>query len=261
MTKRSIRVNGITLAYEEQGAGRPVVLLHGFCGSSRYWERVVPLLADRFRVITPDLRGHGESEAPEGVCSMEAFAGDIVGLLDALDLEQAVVLGHSLGGYVTLALAEAYPERLSGFGLIHSTAFPDTEEGKKNRENGIRAIREQGIGAFVEGLVPKLFAPEHLISMTDAVERAKEIGRGTSPVGAAATQEGMRQRPDRNRVLEQTQVPVLLVAGSRDQVVPVEKTFSVSRETITQVRLDQAGHMSMYEAPEQLAAVIADFLA
>lgn len=261
MNKKSVEAGGVRLAYGEEGHGHPVVLVHGFCGSSAYWEKVVPLLSNRFRVITPDLRGHGSSEAPdtEGVYSMEQFASDLKGLLDALGLEKVVVLGHSLGGYATLALAEAYPGRLAGFGLVHSTPLADTEEGKRNREAGIRTIREKGIGEFVEGLVPKLFAPEHLVNMAPEVERVKEIGRDTSPEGAAATQEGMRRRPDRSRVLETAEVPVLLIAGFRDGIAPPEKVFAVARDTFTQIQLDGAGHMSMYENPELLAEAIASF--
>ncbi|WP_058300255.1 alpha/beta fold hydrolase [Gorillibacterium timonense] len=261
MPKKRVEANGITLAYEDHGAGKPLLLLHGFCGSSLYWQKVIPLLAGHCRVIAPDLRGHGESEAPEeAVYSMEANADDIAALIQALDLDRPIVLGHSLGGYIALALAERYGELLSGFGLIHSTAYPDTEESRAGRDKGIATIRSEGITAFVDGLVPKLFAPEHLTSMPEAVEEAKRIGRGTSAAGAAATQEGMKRRPDRNSVLAETGLPVLLVAGLRDGIVPVEKTFSVRRASITCVELEEAGHMSMLETPDPLAEGILSFL-
>ncbi|WP_040952236.1 alpha/beta fold hydrolase [Gorillibacterium massiliense] len=276
--KHTAQLKNSRITYVDEGSGAPVVLLHGFCGSSAYWEEVIPLLAGKFRVIAPDLRGHGDSSAPtpaagdtareaeaggaaQDAYPMEAFALDVRELLDVLAIDKAILLGHSLGGYVTLAFAEAYPERLAAFGLIHSTAYPDTEEGKINRIAGIRTIREQGISVFVEGLVPKLFAPDHLNSMPDKVQRALAIGRGTDPGAAAATQEGMRRRPDRNAVLQDAQVPVLLVSGGQDKIVPTEKTFSVEGDGVTCTLLVSSGHMSMYEAPEQLAEAIKAFAA
>lgn len=121
-------------------------------------------------------------------------------------------------------------------------------------------MEEGGIDAFVEGLVPKLFAPEHLESMGDKVNQAKEIGKGTSPRGAAATQEGMRRRPDRNDVLEKAAVPILLAAGAKDSVIAPEKTFSVDHENIRTVTFEETGHMSMYEAPDQLGEAMESFL-
>lgn len=251
-----------SLAVAQQGTGAPLLLLHGFCGSSGYWNRIVPTLAASRRVIVPDLRGHGRSEAPdEPVYAMEDFADDIAALIRTLGLTKPVVLGHSLGGYITLALAERHPELLGGFGLVHSTARPDTEEGRAGRDKGIATIRSEGIAAFVDGLVPKLFAPDHLASMPEAVEDARQIGYRTSAAGAAATQEGMKRRPDRNRVLTETELPVLLVAGAKDGIIPPEKVFSVERDSITRVKLEGAGHMGMLEAPDALAAAILDFVA
>ncbi|WP_135555263.1 alpha/beta fold hydrolase [Paenibacillus cymbidii] len=255
---------GPTIAYREYGLaapGRPaLVLLHGFCGSAAYWDEVVPMLGDERRIVVPDLRGHGDSEAPEGPYSTEAMADDIASLLGGLLTEPAVVLGHSLGGYVTLALAERYPEQLAAFGLIHSTAYPDDEKGKAGRDKSMATIREQGIGPFVEGLVPKLFAPPHLESMSDDVQDAIDIGYGTSANGAIATLQAMKDRIDRNHVLSGSRKPVLLVAGVADGIIPPERTFSASGEQIRRHTILGAGHMSLMEAPEELAQVIASFL-
>ncbi|MGF9713010.1 alpha/beta fold hydrolase [Paenibacillus naphthalenovorans] len=261
MDKRNENVNGVKLAYIERGEGTPVVLLHGFCGSSAYWEEVIPLLEGSCRLIVPDLRGHGASASPEGAYTMETMAEDIAGLLEKRDCKQAVVLGHSLGGYVTLALAEKHPDKLLGFGLIHSTAFPDDEKGKEGRLKAMETIKEQGLPVFLEGLIPKLFAPAHLKTMPEAVEKARQIGLGTSPEGAVRTLEGMRIRTDRNAILFGARVPVLLVAGAGDQIIAPERTFSVSGEHITSVTLDGAGHAGMMETPQELAQAILDFTA
>ncbi|TBL68282.1 alpha/beta fold hydrolase [Paenibacillus thalictri] len=261
MDKRSIKLgSGLQLAYREQGEGTPVVLLHGFCGSGAYWDKVVPALAARARVIVPDQRGHGASSAPEGSYSMETLAGDVIALLDALDLSSAVVLGHSYGGYSTLALAEAAPERLKGFGLIHSTAYPDDEKGKEGRQKSMTTIAEQGLQPFLNGLIPRLFAPEHMESMPQEVDKAMDIGRGTDPQAAIATLQGMRDRPDRRHVLEAAEIPVLLLAGGKDQVVPVEKAFAVSGPHIRQELMESSGHMGMMETPHAMIEKISSFL-
>lgn len=104
-------VNGTTIAYQEQGEGETVVLLHGFCGSSAYWEKVLPLLAEQYRVICPDLRGHGSTDAPMGAYTIEQMADDVVGLMEELGIEKYTLLGHSMGGYVALSLAQRYAFR------------------------------------------------------------------------------------------------------------------------------------------------------
>ncbi|MCK9905460.1 alpha/beta hydrolase, partial [Frankia sp. Cpl3] len=248
--KKTMQVKGNRVAYLEQGSGEAVVLLHGFCGSSAYWQDVIPLLAETHRVIAPDLRGHGDSDAPQGTYSMEKIAEEIAGLLDNLGIGKAALFGHSLGGYVTLAFAERYAEKLSHFALVHSTALPDDEKGKQGREKSIETIEQDGLQSFIDGLVPKLFAPTHRDSMKGSVEQAKQIGYATSPQGAINTLRGMKERPDRTSILHETTLPVLLVAGKQDQVIPPEKTFIADGANITQALIEEAGHMSMYEAPE-----------
>ncbi|GBF78295.1 alpha/beta hydrolase [Paenibacillus sp. 598K] len=258
--------DGSVIAYYDnehigKTAGPTVILLHGYCGSSAYWERVLPTIKDAGRVIIPDLRGHGASSAPESdTYAMEDFADDVIRLMDHLYVHQAYLIGHSLGGYITLAAAERHAERLCGFGLVHSTAYADSEEAKAGRDRAAASIEEAGVDAFVEGLVPKLFAPEHLESMPEQVERVKAIGRGTSPRGAAASARGMKARPDRNAVLEGTQLPVLLLAGGRDGLIASERTFSVTRSNVKHALLEQSGHLGMIETPEEEAAELLAFV-
>jgi 3-oxoadipate enol-lactonase len=246
--------------FEHKGSGIPVVLLHGFCGSRRYWYDVLPVLAGRYHVIVPDLRGHGASPVSEGVYTMEHLADDTAALLDRLKIDKAFVFGHSLSGYSTLAFAEKYPDRLLGFGLVHSTPLPDTEAGREGRSKAVAQIREEGIKPFVDGLVPKLFAPEHRTSMKNKVAAAKEIGYVTSPQGAIGCSLGMRERPDRTEVLRHTELPVLLLAGELDEVIPPERRFPVDKSNISAVTLPGVGHMSMMEDPARLSDEIMAFL-
>lgn len=252
--------NGIEIMYEDRGSGETVVLLHGFCGSSAYWQKMIPQLSLTHRVIAADLRGHGKTSVPDGLYSMETMADDIAGLLSHLEISKATLFGHSLGGYVTLAFAEKYPDRLSAFSLVHSTAYPDDENGKEGRLKAIESIQEKGMDSFIEGLVPRLFAPEHVASMPEAVQLAKQIGFATSSKGAIHTLQGMRERPDRNSVLGAVDLPVLLVAGTEDQVIPPAKTFSQEGRHIHTAAIAGAGHMSMLEAPDKLIKAMEDFL-
>lgn len=254
----------LKLAYADTkpdgGAELNIVLLHGYCGSSAYWERLLPLLDKQGRrFIVPDTRGHGGSSAPnDAVYEMEVLASDIAALADKLQLERIVLLGHSMGGYTALAFAQQYPQQLAAFGLIHSTGLPDSEAARENRDRTVQSIEEQGIALFAEGLVSKLFADG---AATELIDRAAEIGRGTSASGAQASALGMKERPDRRDVLESSSLPVLLAAGAKDGIIPVERIFTTSREGVQQVLLEQAGHMGMMESPQQLADAINQFLA
>jgi 3-oxoadipate enol-lactonase len=253
-------INNRQIAYVDEGQGPAVVLIHGFCGSSAYWEHIIPVLSPSYRVIAPDLRGHGQSPTHSETSSMELLADDIAALLVHLHIDQAVVFGHSLGGYVTLALIERHPDLVRKFSLIHSTALPDSEEAKEKRSQGIEHIREHGITSFVDGLIPKLFAEAHLKTMAGQVQATIELGYLTSPEGAMHSLEGMRLRPDRNQVLRDHLVPILLVAGSEDQVIPAERMFTVTGAHIQTTIISGVGHMSMLEAPEQLTFVMTSFI-
>ena len=255
-----IRSEGTRMGYSDQGEGEAVVLLHGFCGSSDYWERVAPLLSGSCRVIAPDLRGHGTTDAPKGAYTMEQMADDVLSLIDALELPKVTLLGHSLGGYVTLSFAQRYGARLKGFGLIHSTGYPDSEEAKEKRLKSVSTIQTQGITAFVDELVPGLFSENTHEHSPQLVVRAKEIGYKTPPQGAVGAAMAMRERPDRRDVISATELPVLLVAGAKDRLIPAERTFTSSKPNITQATIEGAGHMSLFETPEKLSEIILDFL-
>lgn len=253
----NIRCEGSNICYSDQGSGDVVVLLHGFCGSSAYWEQTIPFLSGSYRVIAPDLRGHGASDAPLGAYSIDQMADDVLSLLNALEISECVLLGHSLGGYITLSFAQRHASRLKGFGLIHSTGYPDSEEARENRLKSVSVIQNEGITNFVDGLVPGLFAAGAAEQLLD---RAKEIGYRTPPQGAAGAALAMRERPDRRDVISATALPVLLVAGAEDTLVPAERTFTSDKPNVTQAVISGSGHMSMYEAPERLSEIIKDFM-
>ncbi|WP_396954096.1 alpha/beta fold hydrolase [Neobacillus niacini] len=260
MEAKSIQLKNGAMTYIDEGQGTPIVLLHGFCGSSGYWERVIPSLAEIYRVIAPDLPGHGNTSVFNENDSIERIADVMKEFADGLKIEKVTMFGHSLGGYITLAFAEKYSERLNGFSLVHSTAFPDSDEAKKGREANVTKVEESGISALIDGLVPKLFSPENVENNSDYVEITRQIGYSTSPQGAINTLIAMKNRADRNHILEKTTLPVLLIAGEKDQIIPKEKTFSVTKPNIVQRVIKDSGHMSMYENPNELHSEIAKFL-
>ncbi|MCQ6558827.1 alpha/beta fold hydrolase [Paenibacillus mendelii] len=261
-------LNGLEAAYYDSGdmdgimpKGTAVILLHGYCGSSAYWEKILPALHNLGRIVIPDLRGHGLSSAPdEESYAMETFAEDLGLLAGELRIDKICLFGHSLGGYAALAYAEKNDGRLKTLGLVHSTALPDGAEAKQNRDKAVQAIQAEGIEPFVDGLVPKLFAPHNREEMKAAIERVMEIGYGTNAAGAAATARGMKNRADRSSVLEGLGLPRLLIAGSEDGVIPAEKTFTAEGADVSQVLLDGCGHMSMLESPGELASRIVAFV-
>ncbi|CAM3457925.1 alpha/beta fold hydrolase [Marinicrinis lubricantis] len=259
LNRKTVQIAGRPYPYADEGSGPLLVLIHGFCGSADYWDQVIPLLSSQFRCIAPDLRAHSGSFAPQGPYAINDLAQDIHELLNQLDAPPVVMLGHSLGGYTTLAFAEAYPERLKGFGLIHSTAYPDSEEAKNNRLLAMESIRHDGLEAYVDQLIPKLFAEAHVQPMAEQLDTAIQIGYGTDSEGAVATLEAMRGRPDRNSIIADAKVPVLLAAGDQDRIVPLEKALSVTEEHVRHAVLHNCGHMSMYENPKQISEIIQQF--
>lgn len=258
MKTNSVKLSDATIAYVDKGEGKAIVLIHGFCGSSLYWEKVIPELSKNYRVIAPDLPGHGESSMAKGHYSIEEYAEMLKGLLDQLNIQKVTMFGHSLGGYITLAFAEKYSNDLNGFSLIHSTAFPDSEEAKKGRLANTEKVQKEGIKSLIDGLVPKLFSPDNVEE--DHIKVVKEIGYLTTPEGAISALTAMKNRNDRNPILEATPLPVLLVAGELDQIIPAEKTFSVSRDNIKQRLIKNSGHMSMYENPTELISEMNEYL-
>lgn len=251
--------NGITLAYYDSAAAEQlplVVLLHGYCGSSSYFKELAPLLQQSCRVLIPDLIGHGASASSE----QETYALDeqallIIEWLNGIGVTNAHMLGHSLGGYITLAVAEQKPQFLKSFGLIHSTALPDSEQAKQNREQAIRTVQEQGVKVFVDGLVPKLIAADHP-ERERLIETSSAIGYGTSAAAVIGYARGMKERPDRTSLIGQTDLPVLLISGAKDAIVSAEGTFAGRQASTACHIIEEAGHMGMLEAPQQLAAII-----
>jgi pimeloyl-ACP methyl ester carboxylesterase len=250
------------LEYNDSGNGFPLVLIHGFCESKALWKYCEKELALHYRVIVPDLPGFGESRLQESKVSMEFFADKINELLDSLKIEQCIMIGHSLGGYVTLAFAEKYENRLKGLGLFHSTAFADTEEKKENRNKTIAFIEKHGVSLFAQSFVAPLFSLRNRDRLKAEIEELISIASSSSEEGVIETTKAMRDRPDRTGVLKKTSLPVLFVVGKKDGSVPLEKSLEqchLAKHSIVHF-LSEAGHMGMIENKPETIKIIFNYM-
>jgi len=190
------------LSYRDEGNGTPLVLVHGFCESKEVWKDFSAILSSKFRVITPDLPGFGESKLEDPNTSMDYYADKLHALLNHLNIHKCILVGHSLGGYIGLAFAEKYEHRLWGLGLFHSTAFEDTQEKKDNRDRTIKFVEKHGVEAFASTAVTPLFYPPKREELKKEIELMIRIAAGSSKEGVIAAAQAMRDRKDRTNVLK-----------------------------------------------------------
>jgi len=251
----------VKLAYSEAGQGMPVVLLHGFPLSSAIWHEQQQKLGDRYRVITPDLRGHGRSPAPSGVYDMDLLARDVLALLDVLRVERAAIMGHSMGGYVALAAWKLAPERFLALGLIGSQTGADTEEGRQGRYKLADKVAAEGSQVMAAAMLPKLFAPG-VLAETPIAAQVQQIILRTQPTGIIGTLKGMAVRPDCGTALADARIPVLLLTGDQDQIIPSAKAREMAAAigTATLTTIAHAGHMPMLEQPAATTVALRTFL-
>ena len=250
------------LSYSDTGQGNVVVLLHGFCESRALWNDFENFLSQKYRVICPDLPGYGQSRLEVSNVSMAYFAEEIKRLLDSLSIDQCTMIGHSLGGYVTLAFAEKHPHRLKGIGLFHSTAYAYTELKKANRNKTIKFIEENGVDTFASSFVPPLFDHSTREKYGDEINYLIKVAKNTDPLAVIETSKAMRDRPDRTSVLEGIQVPVMFIIGKEDGAVPFEssmKQVGMPKESVVHI-YEKCGHMGMIEKKEETMKAVNSFL-
>lgn len=260
MEIKQIRHNGKTISYRTRGNGPLVVLLHGFGEDGSVWKGQFDLFP-KHQLIVPDLPGTGDSEAPDEM-SMESLADAVKAVMDAEGGEKAVLIGHSMGGYITLAFAEKFPGALRAFGLFHSTAFADSEEKKETRRKGIRFIQEHGAAEFLKTATPNLYAPQSREAHPEWIAEHLAATHNFSPATLVSYYMAMINRPDRTAVLEESTVPVLFVMGRHDSAAPLQdvlKQCHLPRLSYIHI-LDEAGHMGMIEEETKTADLLSAFV-
>ncbi|WP_300598511.1 alpha/beta hydrolase [Niabella sp.] len=261
MGTKTININNSIVHYTIEGVGRPVVLLHGFGEDSTVWENQVAYLRHHYQVIVPDIPGSGQSELTEDM-SMEGIAAVVKLIIEAEELESVTLIGHSMGGYATLAFAAQYPHLLDGFGLFHSTGAADTEEKKETRRKGIAFIEKNGANAFLKTTIPNLFSAHTKETHPELVEQFTASLPAFSKTALKSYYEAMIQRPERIDLFSKTDLPVLFIIGEQDAVISFEdvlKQASMPRVSYIHV-LHQSGHMGMLEEAAKASAAIEEFL-
>lgn len=245
--------------YTSNGKGRVVVLLHGFLENRKMWKDIIADLSAYYRVISIDLLGHGDSENIGYIHTMEDQAFMVKSLLDSLQLRRYVLIGHSMGGYVSLTFTEHFTENVKGLCLMNSTPLADSPEKKINRDRAIEAVK-QNHKTFIRMSIPNLFASFNLLRFKDVIDTITNEALQMQPQGIIASLEGMKLRKDKTRVFNTMIVPTQLIIGKNDGAIDYEATLkSAQNKTIEIVQFND-GHMSYIENKEDLIKALNRFV-
>ena len=254
--------DGVQIFYEQQGNGFPVVLLHPFPVNHNFWSAIVPRLAERYRVVAPDLRGHGASGITSGPITMQQHARDLLQLCDELKIKQAIFVGASIGGYLLFEFWRRHRERVRALALCVTKAEADSPEARSARLASAEEVERSGPQGFIDGMIPKLIGGSTRRNHPDLVETARSMMEQMKPPGIAAIQRGMAARPDSTLTLGSIDVPTLVIAGAEDTLVPAALMETMSRK-IPGSRfqtVSAAGHYAPFEQPQEMLSVLWPFL-
>ncbi|MDQ6762965.1 MAG: alpha/beta hydrolase [Bacteroidota bacterium] len=263
---KHVRFKNKKIFYKVEGKGNPVMFLHGFAEDGRVWNYQVENLKRNYRLIIPDLPGSGPSEMLEGEVMLSDYAEAIKAIVDEeIDLDkedQFTMIGHSMGGYITLAFAEKYPAALNGIGLFHSSSFADDEQKKETRRKGIGFIKKNGPELFLKNTIPNLFSEKTKAKAPELVEKLIALSKNFSGEALIQYYEAMIKRPDHSAILRSFKEPVLIIAGMHDNAVPLQASLSQSYiAAITYLHiLKLSGHMGMWEQEAHSTRHIQSFL-
>jgi pimeloyl-ACP methyl ester carboxylesterase len=251
-----INIDGINIAFERRGSGPALVLIHGYPLDHTIWDETAPLLEADFDLIIPDLRGFGQSDVMEADDSMIGFASDMAGLLTHLKIRTAALAGHSMGGYVALAFAREYPDRVAGLGLVSSQVLADPPDRKQARYATAEKVLQHGMAEVVESMTPKLSADPRL------QEYARELISKQRPLGVYSALTAMAERLDCSDLLPTFTYPVVLIHGEADALIPPERAREVKAAIphAHLVELAGVGHLPMLEDPQATAQALRNLL-
>lgn len=262
MTEHLLVQGDLNLFYRVYGEGKPVVALHGLGIDGKVWDKLARTLETKYRFIVPDIPGSGRSTRKDGDWSIEMLADDLLLMLEKENIDRCTMIGHSMGGYITLAFAEKYPDRLVSFGLFHSTAFADSEERKATRRKHIDFINKNGSGKFLAEAIPNFFSETFKVKEPLVIKDLITHYANFSPVSLVRYNEAMIQRPDRTHILESFKGAILFLAGENDTIIPLEQTLKQCKipEFAYIYVAVQSAHMGMLEEAGFCARSIYDFL-
>jgi len=260
--KKYVHYKGKKIFYSDEGKGLPVLLVHGYLETGDVWIPFAEKLSQSHRIITVDLPGHGQSDLYGETHTMEFLAGALCGLLDTIGIEKIFIVGHSLGGYVTLAFLEHFASRLYGYCLFHSHPFADTREIIEKREREIMIVNAGKKFLIYPENVKRMFAEKNLEKFTSELERSKSIASGISAEGITSVLRGMMERPSRLDLMQEGSVPCLWILGSDDSYIPCE--LMKNRVTLPSrtelVILQNSGHLGFIEETDKSVSAIKEFI-
>ena len=245
--------------YTDTGKGTAVVLLHGFLENLGMWDNYIELFARKNRVLAIDLLGHGATDCLGYVHTMEDQAYMVHQVLHDLKIRKAIIIGHSMGGYIALAFAELYPDYMKGLVLLNSTARADSDEKKTNRDRAILAVK-QNYTAFVRMSIANLFNEENRGKLVEDIEFVRKEALQTPLQGIVAALEGMKIRNDREMLFHFTDFPKLLILGKKDPVLDFEEHRSQIENTKVEFAAFEDGHMTHIENQTELKPILLAFL-
>ncbi|HZD12808.1 MAG TPA: alpha/beta fold hydrolase [Candidatus Binatus sp.] len=260
----SIRLNNCNIYYETFGAKQKpvIVLLHAFPLDHNVWKPQAKALSSEYYIVTPDFRGHGQSEATVEAYSMDLLASDVKALIDSLGLRNIVLGGISMGGYVAFAYARLFPEDLRALLLVDTKAEADTSQARMGRMEMADTVRKKGVSAFADQMLPRLFSKESMNLNNSFVQEARKIIEAMNPVGIVGGLKGLAERADSTPLLERSRVPTLIIAGEEDQITTPENAKTIMKGIVGSklVIIPKAGHISTLEQPEKVTSAIQTFL-
>lgn len=257
-----LRSDDAEIFYEIRGDGPPVVLLHPFPCDREFWLPVAAALESRYRLIVPDLRGHGDSEIGEGPALMAKHARDVARVLDAAGVGKAAFVGCSIGGYILFEFWRRFRERVTSLVLCNTRPQADSAEARANRLKAAATVLEQGTEPFIESMIPKLIGRTTLATRPDLVDGARAMMRKMSAEDISQVQRGMAERPDSVADLKTIDVPTLIAMGEED-VLATAADGELMRQNIagSQLRvIPKAGHYAPWEQPEVVGKILRRFL-
>ncbi len=256
------QINGIRMAYDVRGQGPAVLLVHGFPFDRSMWAPQVDALSPTHRLIVPDLRGHGETDAPPGPYSMDLFADDLAALLTSLGIDRVVLGGLSMGGYIAFAFYRKFPARVRALLLSDTRPQPDSPEARQGRLDMIQVARELGMAAVAERLLPRVLSPTTLASRPFVVAHVRRMMEATPVEGLAGAEMAMADRPDSTPTLARISCPVLTVAGADDALTPPAdvEAMTVAIRGARMAAIPDAGHVCTLENSEAFNVAVQQFL-
>lgn len=251
---------GGNIRYKVAGQGPAIVLIHGFMENARIWRPFLERLSSKFRVIRINLPGHGKSDilAPEH--SMELMADAVHAVLEQEKIPKAMLVGHSMGGYVSLAFAEKYPARLSALVMFSSSCFADTAEKQSDRDRSVAAVEAHKM-KYITSVIPNLFFERSGVKASKRIYKLVKIAAKQPKEGIVAALRGMKNRPDRSDVLRNLKCPLLILAGHDDFLIPLERSEEMAKlnPKAQFVVLDDCGHVGFIEQKKASLRAIQEF--